>query len=155
MKIYFLRHGIAADRDDRQGSDEERPLTKEGRRSMKREAKTIEKLDLGIDVLVTSPLMRAKQTAEVVADRLDIKTIEDERLRPGFNADALKNVLADHFNVKAIMLVGHEPDFSQTISQVIGGGEIDLKKGGLACVDVENPAALEGTLVLLAPPKLL
>lgn len=155
MKIYFLRHGIAADREDRQGSDEERPLTKEGRRSMKREAKAIEKLDLGIEALITSPLVRAKETAEFIADHLDLKCLEDGRLRPGFDVDALKNIVADHFNRKAVMLVGHEPDFSETISQVIGGGEIDLKKGGLACVDVENPAALEGTLVLLAPPKLL
>lgn len=155
MKIYFLRHGIAADREEWQGSDEERPLTKEGRRCMKREAKAIEKLDLRIEALITSPLARAKETAEFIADHLDLEAIEDERLRPGFDVDALKNVVADRFNMKAIMLVGHEPDFSETISHLIGGGRIDLKKGALACVDVENPAAMQGDLLLLAPPKVL
>lgn len=100
-------------------------------------------------------MARAKETAEFIADHLDLEAIEDERLRPGFDVDALKNVVADRFNMKAIMLVGHEPDFSETISHLIGGGRIDLKKGGLACVEVENPAAMQGDLVLLAPPKVL
>ena len=148
MRVYFLRHGIAADREEWQGSDEERPLTKEGRKCMKREAKGIEKLDLRIDALITSPLTRAKETAEYIADHLDLKMIEDARLRPGFDANALTQVLGDHTEAKAVMLVGHEPDFSATISQLIGGGRIDLKKGGLACVE-------DGQLLVLLPPKML
>jgi phosphohistidine phosphatase len=156
MKLYFLRHGIAADRAE-QGSDFDRPLTDEGRKRMAREAKALAKLNLELDDIITSPLVRAKQTAEIVADRLKMpdKVIQDDRLSPDFDSQRLARVLQDHANADAIMLVGHEPDFSQMVEQLAGGAKVDLKKGGLACVDLPDPSSLNGQLVLLVPPKVL
>ena len=82
MSCYFLRHGIAVEPGAWSGNDFDRPLTREGATRMEREAKGIAELSLDLDCIVTSPLLRAKQTAEIVADRLDTsrKLVEDPRL---------------------------------------------------------------------------
>ena len=81
LKIYFLPHGIAAEPGDWKGNDSDRPLTDDGRECMAREGKAIRKLDLALDAIVTSPLARARETAEMVASALKITTIkEDARL---------------------------------------------------------------------------
>lgn len=155
MKVYFLRHGLAGDPQQWQSDDFDRPLTDEGRERMAREAKAMAKLDLAPDAIITSPLVRAKQTAEIVADRLKMRPVEDERLEPGFDTERLRQILQDHAKADAIMVVGHEPDFSGTIGRLVGGAKIDLKKGGLACVDLPDPSSLNGELVWLVPPKVL
>jgi phosphohistidine phosphatase len=155
MKIYFLRHGLAGERSEWKRDDAERPLTDEGIEKMKRTAATLAALKLGLGVIVTSPLVRAKQTAEIVAHKLDAQLIEDARLAPGFNAEQLRALLLDHPGANAIMLVGHEPDFSDTISALIGGGRIVCKKGGLALVDLRDAQSRKGELVWLVPPKVL
>jgi phosphohistidine phosphatase len=156
MKLYFLRHG-RADRSAWMGLDYERPLTGEGKERMAREADFIAQLDLGIDVILTSPLVRAYQTAEIVAERLnmlDLLTI-DERLEPGFGPQDLAEILEGYPDADEIMLVGHEPDFSETISYLIGGGNILCKKGSLARVDLVDAGPMAGELVWLIPPKAL
>lgn len=157
MKLYFLRHGLAEDRAEWQGADFERPLTEEGKEKMKREAATIANLGLEIDLIVTSPLARAYQTAEIVAKKLDLldKLITDGRLSPGFRHGALGRLIRAYPKAATLMLVGHEPDFSATISYLIGGGRIDCKKGSLACVDIPDPSRLRGDLMWLLPPKVL
>lgn len=157
MKLYFLRHGIAVDREEWKGNDFDRPLTDEGRERMAREAKTIAKLDLGLDVIITSPLLRAKETARIVADRLKMgdELIEDERLGPDFDATRLSAILQERAIADAIMLVGHDPSMTEMVGQLAGGARIDLKKGGLACVDVRDFASLNGQLVCLVTPKIL
>jgi len=157
MKLYFLRHGIADAPEGYQGSDFERPLTDEGCRRMAAEAKTIAKLKLELDAIITSPLKRAKQTASIVADELKMKEelVEDERLGPAFDTEALASLLRDNTNAQAIMLVGHDPSMTETIGALVGGAKIDFKKGGVACVDVPEPSSLRGELLWLAPPKLL
>ena len=157
MKLYLLRHGIAADRDEFSGSDAERPLTSEGRKSMEREAKGMEELGVCPDCIVTSPLKRAKETAKIVAERLRLenKLIEDERVADSFDVDSLAEILRDHDGAQSVMLVGHEPDFSETIGELIGGASIDLKKGGLARIDLDGASSTRGELVWLLPPKAL
>ncbi len=157
MRCYFLRHGLAGDPGRWQGPDAERPLTDEGRERMAREAKTIDELGLGLDAIVTSPLVRAKQTAQIVAERLKMndRLIEDARVGLDFDASHLTSILADHSSASAIMLVGHDPSMSETIGALIGGGRVELKKGALACLDVPDPSAPHASLVWLAPPKLL
>lgn len=157
MKIYFLRHGIAADRDEWQGKDFDRPLTDEGRKRLLREAKTFAQLGIDPDAIVTSPLVRAKQTAQVVAEEMHLgaKVAEDDRLGPGFDAQRLAGVLRERGRNGAVMLVGHEPDMSTTIGEIIGGAQLDLKKGGLALVELPETSSLRGTLEWLLPPKLL
>ncbi len=155
MKLFFLRHGLAGDRSEWKGDDAERPLTSEGKDKIKRTAATLDELDLGLDVIITSPLVRARQTAEIVAQKLDCRLVEDKRLASGFNVDKLHAILLDHSSAETIMLVGHEPDFSVTISAVTGGGHIVCKKGGLALVELPNARSRRGELVWLLPPKML
>jgi phosphohistidine phosphatase len=86
-----------------------------------------------------------------LGDRL----VEDDRLAPGFDVRRLEQLLAAHAPAGDVMVVGHEPDFSATVAELIGGGEIVMKKGGLARVDVTAPAAGGGELVWLLTPPLL
>jgi phosphohistidine phosphatase len=160
MKLYFLRHGIAYEREAWQGeNDELRPLTDEGVEDMKREARTLRNMGLKLDTIVTSPLVRARQTAKIVAKKLEMDVQEDVLLKPGFDVEALGALLARHSAARRLMLVGHEPDFSRTIAQLIGGGTVAMAKGGLARVDTDDDAAhnrlLRGTLIWLLTPKLL
>jgi phosphohistidine phosphatase len=157
MKLFFLRHGLAGNRNEWKGDDASRPLTDEGVKKMKTAAVTLDQLDLKLDVIITSPLVRARQTAEIVAQKLDLnsKLVEDERLAHGFNVAHLQAVLLDHPGANVVMLVGHEPDFSETISALVGGGRIVCKKGGLALVELPNANSRHGELVWLIPPKVL
>ncbi len=72
MKLYFLRHGLAGERSEWKGNDFDRPLTEDGKTKMAVEAATIAKLNLGLDAILTSPLVRAYQTAEIVAQKLKL-----------------------------------------------------------------------------------
>jgi phosphohistidine phosphatase len=108
-------------------------------------------------LIISSPLVRAHQTAEIVAKALGAPTrlTTDDRLGPGFGPKQLASIVGGHRKARSLMLVGHEPDFSETISQVTGGSRVVVKKGGLACVQLDDPASLRGTLVWLIPPKFL
>jgi phosphohistidine phosphatase len=157
MNVYFLRHGIAVEPDEWNGRDFDRPLTSEGVRRMEREARAIAELGLGFDAIVTSPLLRARQTAEIVADRLEMRDrlVVDRGLAGGFAVEALAAVLAPHRAAKAVMLVGHEPSFSLTVGGLAGDASVEIKKGALAGVELAGASAVRGTLVCLIPPKVL
>jgi phosphohistidine phosphatase len=157
LKLYFLRHGQAGNRLEWHGDDSKRPLTVEGKKRMQREAATIWKLELPLDVIISSPLVRALQTAEIVAKARGsaARLITDDRLATGLGPKELAAIVAEHRDARGLMLVGHEPDFSQTISHVTGGGRMAIKKGALAYVEVPDPASLKGTLVWLIPAKVL
>jgi phosphohistidine phosphatase len=157
VKCYFLRHGIAVGPESWSGDDADRPLTREGCSRMEREAKAIESLCLDLDCIVTSPLLRAKQTAQIVAQRLEMqaKVLEDSRLAGGFGTESLGAILLAHAGASAIMLVGHEPSMSATIGRIIGTARVELKKAALAGVDLPDPGKIAGTLFCLIPPKVL
>lgn len=156
MQLFFLRHGLA-DRSAWSGADYERPLTPRGMERMGLEAEFISKLDLGMDYILTSPLTRALQTAEIVAEYLGLldQMEVDDRLSPGFGRADLAAILEDYPRADSIMFVGHEPDFSLTIEGLIGGGSVVCKKGSLARVDLNDAGFLSGELVWLIPPKAL
>ena len=124
---------------------------------MEREASAIADLSLKLDTIVTSPLLRARQTAEIVADRLKLRDdiVRDERLADGFDARRLSEILAEHDKAEAIMLVGHEPTMSATVGRIIGNASIELKKAALAGVALSDASAMRGTLICLIPPKVL
>jgi phosphohistidine phosphatase len=157
MKLYFLRHGVAVERPDWTGNDAERPLTEDGRERMVRSANVFARLDLALDAVLTSPLVRARQTADIVVEALKARDrlLVERRLGMGFNVDQLEEILRDHAGCEGLMLVGHEPGFSQTIGALIGGGRIVCRKGGLACVKLSDPTALQGELLWLIPPRVL
>jgi phosphohistidine phosphatase len=149
MELYFLRHG-EADWPDWKKSDDERPLTKRGKKQMRDAAKFLDCLKVRPDLIVTSPLPRAAQTAEIAADYLKAKLRKDELLAPGFGPSKLRTVLKRH-RAKVLMLVGHEPDFTQVISELTGAS-LKLSKAGVALLDVD-PESEEGKLLWLFPPK--
>ena len=109
------------------------------------------------DAIFTSPLVRARQTAEIVADELKLRDQlrQDDRVGLGFSAAHLAEILRDHPKAKSVMLVGHEPSMSLTVGELIGGGDVDFKKGALACVEITRESPLAGLLLWLAAPKLL
>jgi len=155
MICYFVRHGPAVDFRDWDGSDFDRPLTAKGSARMMQVAKRLAKLGVAPDALVTSPLVRAEQTASIIGDVCGLRPIEDARLAGGFNPRALKEILKAHADANALMLVGHEPAMSATVGYVLGGANLEFKKGAIACVDVSDSQTPSGTLIWMVPPKLL
>jgi phosphohistidine phosphatase len=149
MHVYFLRHG-EADWPNWNKPDDERPLTDKGKKEMKKIAVFLERLDLSLDHIITSPLVRARQTAEAVADHLDLKLKEDELLEPGFGSSELKRLIKKYPG-EEVMVVGHEPDFTETIS-ALTGASLKLSKAGLALADLD-PDEMQGRLLWLIPPK--
>ena len=149
MQLYFLRHG-EADWPGWTKPDDERPLTDFGKKEVRQVAKFLNRLKVKPDVIVSSPLPRALQTAEVAAEQLKTKLRQDEALEPGFGISELSTVLNRHRS-KILMLVGHEPDFSSVIS-ALTGGFIKMSKAGVALVDID-PETEKGRLLWLFPPK--
>lgn len=156
-RIYFLRHGKAMARASWTGEDGLRPLTPEGEAAMRREAQALKRLGLAPDVIVTSPLTRARQTAEIVAEALGLSDHleEDGRLAHGFDVRALGKIAAAHPEAEQLMVVGHEPEFSAAVAAVIGGGQVVMKKGGIARVDLPDGSVKHGELAWLLTPPLL
>ena len=150
MELYFLRHGRSVSRADWAEDDGQRPLTEDGRLDMAREVATLARFGLRPDLIVTSPLRRARQTAEIVAAGLEAsdRLIDDDRLAQGFGPKRLRKVLRAHKEARHIMLVGHEPDFSATIGKLTGG-RVLCSKGGLARVDIADIEDRHGELVWL------
>jgi phosphohistidine phosphatase len=138
VNIYILRHGIAVERDEWDSkSDAERPLTAEGEKQLRKTSRVLEKMKLDFDLILSSPFARARQTAEIVADKLNLKKqlkFSDE-LQPSGSAKKLFRQLTDLKPASEnILLVGHEPYLSKLIALLTLGNtnmEIDLKKGGL------------------------
>ena len=155
MELYLLRHGIAADLGPPGSGDAGRPLTKDGIAKMKAEARGLRQLGIVLDVLLSSPLVRARETAEIVAQELDITVQLTDLLAPGCDTDRLFELLDKHRDAKRVMIVGHEPDFSMMIGALTGGSQVALKKGGLGRVDLDRLEDGAGTLVWLLPPRVL
>jgi phosphohistidine phosphatase len=149
MKLCFLRHG-EADWPNWDKPDNERPLTERGRKEMKRVAKFLARLKFSADAILTSPLPRASQTAEIVAQRLGIELKTDPALAHGFNVVRLRRLL-DKSKADCVMVVGHEPAFSEVIKELTGG-EVKLSKAGVALLEV-NRGCTSGRLLWLFPPK--
>lgn len=157
VRVYFLRHGKAVSRAEWATDDDLRPLTEDGERVVRAEARTMRRLGLAVGVIVTSPLARARRTADIFAEELDLgaRVVDDVRLAHGFDLGRLVKIVARHPDDGTIMVVGHEPEFSSTISAAIGGGRVEMKKGALARVDFSGPELRNGVLAWLATPAQL
>src|SRR5690349_3930491 len=118
MQLYFFRHG-EADWPHWTRPDDERPLTDFGKKEVRQVAKFLNRLKMKPRLIITSPLPRALQTAEVAAEELKAKLRQDEALEPGFGISDLRALLKRHSS-KVLMLVGHEPDFTSVISALTG-----------------------------------
>lgn len=154
LRLYFLRHGKAWSRADWREDDDLRPLTDAGEALVRAEGRAMKAMGLAPDVIATSPLARARRTAEIVAEELGMsgRLVEDSRLAHGFDARRLAEIVVRHADAASLMLVGHEPDLSATVAELTGGGRVDFKKGGLARVDVKGSQLDDGILAWLLTP---
>ena len=155
MILYFLRHGKAGQGDPSDPHDDARRLTDAGADELKAAAKVWRRLNLRPDVVLSSPLPRALETAEALVRGLDLpdEPVVDERLRPGADWSDLAQALADHRDARRVMFVSHEPDLSRAIELLTGARAVRLRKGGLACVEfpgIPEPGA--GELAWLIDP---
>jgi phosphohistidine phosphatase len=153
MQLLFLRHGPAEPKNDWSGDDEDRPLTAQGKLLVSDMACSLPRLKTRPDLILTSPLVRAQQTADIVGDCLAAPkpVVTDKRLAPGFGMKQLEKVLRDYADVEVLMLVGHDPDFSELV-RALTGGRLSVRKGGLAQVDVPDPKVMKGRLIALLVP---
>lgn len=166
LTLYVLRHGLAGDPSDWvTGPDSQRPLTARGKERMKAQAHTMAALDLGITTIFSSPYTRARQTAEIVAEGLQRPVTIEHTLAPGFSLAHLSNLLDEQGwsaaapDPRAVLFVGHEPDLSTLIGDLIAGphsaARVIVKKGTLARVDLHSLSPLRGTLAWLIPSRVL
>ena len=142
MYLYLIRHGIAVEQDpfalDQMADDEARYLTKLGRKKVTQVAEKLEKLELTFELIITSPLVRAQQTAEILIDRQISTRLEvTNDLKPMGNLPEWLhnwNARSDRHDISALALVGHEPNLSQWAELLLFGEVYDrliLKKGGI------------------------
>lgn len=150
MDLYFFRHG-EADWPDWRKSDDDRPLTKRGKKEVYEVARFLKRIKARPDLIVTSPLPRAAQSAEIQAEHLKVKCCKDKLLAPGFGRQELERLLKK-YPEESLMVVGHEPDFTHTISQLTGAS-LKLSKAGVALVEL-NRSWRNGRLLWLFPPKI-
>ncbi len=158
MRLIVVRHAIAVPRGTPGIPDEKRPLTPEGEQRCKEAAAGIARVFERPDALLTSPWLRATQTAAILARAWrDIEPTETAALagRPFAEQAA---VLDRYPRKAAVAIVGHEPHLSSLLARLIGarhGERLEMKKGGIAVVDVPDRLAEGGTLLVFVTPKLL
>ena len=149
MKLYFVRHGIAEDLAD---SDFARQLTARGRRRVAQSAAVMRQLKLRPQRIYSSPRLRARQTADLIATALDCPVTLADEVNFGFDLDDVSSLTRDLDIRGEVMFVGHNPDMSLLVHELTGVN-VAMKKGGLARVDIPNGAAPLGELVWLIAPK--
>ncbi len=154
MDLILLRHGKAEDTS--LDGDFSRALVEKGRKQARQAAKLLQSAGVLPDIVLTSPLLRARQTAEEFCETAGIPgPVIQGWLACGMAPDAAIRELAAFRDFKRVAIVGHEPDFSQLIEWILGTVEcsIEMKKGALACLRLAPPSR-HGSLVYLIPPRL-
>jgi phosphohistidine phosphatase len=149
MKLYFVRHGEA---EDLAPTDHSRELTDRGKERVGKSAQVLKRLGISPKVIYSSPRIRAKQTATIIADALGMEITITEDVNFGFDTTAVKPLIKKFSTSDEIMFVGHNPDMSQIVHRM-AGASLSMKKGGLARIDVVNHKAKRGDLVWLIAPK--
>lgn len=153
MEICFLRHGDAEGKQPGE-IDAERDLTDLGRRQANEVAGWLVDHGIAPEALLVSPRNRAVQSAEPTAAALDLELQTDDRLSGGELTQAsLDELITDAGNPQSILLVGHEPDFSDMIARLTGGN-VHMATGALAMVDTTSTISPNGVLEFLVPPHL-
>jgi phosphohistidine phosphatase len=158
-ELYFVRHGLAEERGDAWPDDTKRPLTEEGMARLRKAVRGLSRIDVAIDVVLTSPLVRARQTAEIVAGGLDPRPsiVNVDSLAPTGSYAAVLADLEKHSRKSRLALVGHEPMMGELAARLVGSRHpIEFKKGGVCRIDVENlPPAGPADLRWMLTPKIL
>lgn len=151
MQLYLLRHAHAE--DGGHISDHDRKLTDEGLRYAALVGKLMAKLEVHPTHIYTSPRVRSRQTADLVGAALNVAVEVREAVNFGFGIPAIVELTAGLRDSADIVFVGHEPYLSQTVRDLTGG-EVDMKKSGLARVDLTQRTPPRGELVWLLAPKI-
>ena len=153
--LYLLRHAHAGNPAHWTGDDAERPLSDRGRDQARRLGMLLAARGVVPDTVVSSPKIRARQTANIVADALGVGVANDERLAEMFDLDALAAIMAG-VGGTSLLVVGHDPDFSDMLATLVGAAELPMRKGAIARVDLALPLGPGcGILRWLFPPELL
>jgi phosphohistidine phosphatase SixA len=163
VELSLLRHAHAGDPLKWKGPDADRPLSPKGRQQAERLARFLLEHDLRPGHVVSSPKVRAVQTAEAVARAFELPVHQDGRLADPLDLATVDAILADALGgertasgPQRVMLVGHDPDFSELFMELTGIPDLTMRKGALARIDAPRPLrAGGGTLVWLLPPQLL
>jgi phosphohistidine phosphatase len=146
-QLWLLRHGEAEPHDAR--PDAERRLTDRGRDQARAAGRALAALKVEVHLAFTSPKVRARDTALLVCEALGVEPIEHPALASGFDGRAALELMAAAGEDQRVLVVGHEPDFSQVVYDLTGG-RIDLKKGGIAAIRLDGS---RGELIVLLRPR--
>jgi phosphohistidine phosphatase len=159
VELYIVRHAIAAERGPEWPDDSKRPLTERGIDRFKEIVDGLVWLGVQIDVILTSPLVRAKQTAQYLSSGMPAKPAIKiaDALAPGHAAaETMEQVAREAGRHSHVAIVGHEPDLGELTGWLIGTRRaIPLKKGGVCRLDLDTLSSRHGTLVWHVPPKAL
>jgi phosphohistidine phosphatase len=159
FELYLIRHGLAAERGDNYPDDTKRPLTSEGMQKLRKEAKALLALDVTFDVVLTSPLVRTRQTAEIIAAvfKSPPPLVNMPSLAPGGTHNNIVEELTKQHRKHRIALVGHEPGIGELAGRLIGlRRPLEFKKGAICRIDVAAlPPTGPGTLRWFLTPRLL
>lgn len=156
-ELYIVRHAIAAERGSEWPDDTKRPLTERGINRFKEVVKGLRRLDITVDEVFTSPLVRARQTAELLASGLEgkapVKVLD--ALAPGHTAASVMTQLARVAKRRRVALVGHEPELGELAAHLIGAGRaLPFKKGGICRIDLGSLTSKSAaSLVWFLPPN--
>lgn len=157
--VYLVRHAIAAERGPRWPDDNRRPLTHKGRARMRQVVMGLRRLGVEVDVILSSPLVRAAETAELIAEGLAVSPSVEmtTSLAPGQPQEALARALEPYSGRSALALVGHEPGLGELAAWLIGSAEpLIFKKGGVCRIELRRlPPKGTGQLVWHATPAML
>jgi phosphohistidine phosphatase len=146
-QLWFLRHGEAEPHDAR--PDEQRRLTPRGEQQSRAAGRALVALELTFQLVVTSPRVRALDTARLACEALGGEPVAHAALSGGFDADDVRELTLATGPDKRLLLVGHNPDFEQVVYDLTGA-TIDLKKGGIAAVRTDGRS---GMLIALLRPR--
>ncbi|HEY7024219.1 MAG TPA: phosphohistidine phosphatase SixA [Candidatus Limnocylindrales bacterium] len=155
FELYLLRHAHAGDSSKWTGPDSERPLSQKGKRQAERLGSFLAERGFAPDSIITSPKLRARQTADLFADAIGIAVAVDDRLGGPLDVDDVNDIV-ERAGGTSVVLVGHDPSFSDLAAQLTGTEYLPMKKGALVRIDVSLPlAANGGVLRWLLPPELV
>jgi phosphohistidine phosphatase len=147
QQLWLLRHGEAVPHDSKE--DHERELTARGERQSAAAGEALARLGLEFAACYTSPLVRARQTAELACGALNVEPEDRDAVGKGFDRDVVLELLAGHDEGDRILVVGHNPSFEQVVHDLTGA-RVDFKKGGIAAVRLERG---DGELLALLRPR--
>lgn len=160
MQIFIIRHADALPLDETMRGDEERPVSEEGRKQAGQLASAFKRLDARLERVLASPLKRARQTADELAQHLEqpgLLVEETDFLAPGGSVKKLFKLLRK-LDLQHVALVGHEPDLGRLAARLIGGkrARVEFAKSGMACVACDDPPrAGAGSLLWMLTPMWL